>query len=82
MCPERTAEGSALKEIHYLPQIIGCGSDYVKKELGMIFKKITKKIIYFNSYKEAEILKLIDNSYRDTIFGFANELQELVNIII
>ena len=23
MCPERTAEGSALKEIHYLPQIIG-----------------------------------------------------------
>lgn len=77
MCPERTAEGSALKEIHYLPQIIGCGSDYVKKELGIIFKKITKKIIYFNSYKEAEILKLIDNSYRDTIFGFANELARI-----
>ncbi|MDA7638087.1 nucleotide sugar dehydrogenase [Candidatus Pelagibacter sp.] len=77
MCPERTAEGSALKEIHYLPQIIGCGSDYVKKELGIIFKKITKKIIFFNSYKEAEILKLIDNSYRDTIFGFANELARI-----
>ena len=23
MCPERTAEGSALKEIHFLPQVIG-----------------------------------------------------------
>ena len=77
MCPERTAEGSALKEIHYLPQIIGSKDDFVKKKLNFIFKKITKKTINFNSYKEAEILKLIDNSYRDTIFGFANELARI-----
>lgn len=77
MCPERTTEGSALKEIHYLPQIIGCKDDFVKKKLSNIFKKITKKTIYFNTYREAEILKLIDNSYRDTIFGFANELARI-----
>ena len=77
MCPERTAEGSALKEIHYLPQIIGSKNNFVKKKLSIIFKKITKQTIYFNSYKEAEILKLIDNSYRDTVFGFANELARI-----
>ncbi len=77
MCPERTTEGSALKEIHYLPQIIGCKENFVKKKIGKIFKKITKKTINFNSFKEAEILKLIDNSYRDTIFGFANELARI-----
>lgn len=77
MCPERTTEGSALKEIHYLPQIIGSKDNFVKKRLNTIFKKITKKTINFNSYKEAEILKLIDNSYRDTVFGFANELARI-----
>lgn len=77
MCPERTAEGSALKEIHYLPQIIGSKDNFVKTKLNAIFKKITKKTIYFDSYKEAEILKLIDNSYRDTVFGFANELARI-----
>ena len=43
MCPERTAEGSALKEIHYLPQIIGSKDNFVKTKLNAIFKKITKK---------------------------------------
>lgn len=77
MCPERTAEGSALKEIHYLPQIIGCRNKDVKNKLRSIFKKITKRTISFDTYREAEILKLIDNSYRDTMFGFANELARI-----
>ena len=42
-----------------------------------VFNKITKTTILFDSYEEAEILKLIDNSYRDTIFGFANELTSI-----
>ena len=67
MCPERTAEGSALKEIHFLPQVIGAINIFTKNKLNKIFKKITKTTIIFNSYEEAEILKLIDNSYRDTI---------------
>ena len=77
MCPERTAEGSALKEIHLLPQVIGAINIFTKNKLNKIFKKITKTTIIFNSYEEAEILKLIDNSYRDTIFGFANELASI-----
>jgi len=77
MCPERTAEGSALKEIHFLPQIIGTKNSFTKNKLKKLFLKITKTTIIFNSFEEAEILKLIDNSYRDTIFGFANELASI-----
>ena len=77
MCPERTAEGSALKEITTLPQIIGSDDNEVNNKLKLIFSKLTKSVIIFNSFEEAEVLKLIDNSYRDTIFGFANELAEI-----
>lgn len=76
-CPERTVEGSALKEIHNLPQIIASNSAVVKKKLGNIFKKITKTIIYFDHANQGELLKLIDNSWRDTTFGYANELAKI-----
>lgn len=76
-CPERTVEGNALKEIKKLPQVIGTDSNYAKKELSKMFKKITNSIIYFNNFEQAEFLKLIDNTYRDTIFGYANELAKI-----
>ena len=77
MCPERTAEGSALKEIHYLPQVIGTEDEISRKKLNNLFKRITRTTINFKKFTEAEVLKLIDNSYRDTMFGFANELARL-----
>ncbi|MBD1160073.1 nucleotide sugar dehydrogenase [Pelagibacterales bacterium SAG-MED14] len=77
MCPERTVEGDALKELFKLPQIIGTNSEYAKSELKNIFSKITKNIIFFNTFEEAELLKLTDNAFRDTMFGFANELAKI-----
>lgn len=77
MCPERTVEGDALKELYRLPQIIGTNSNYAKQQLKKIFSKITNKIIFFDSFEEAELLKLTDNAYRDTMFGFANELAKI-----
>lgn len=77
MCPERTIEGSALKEIYRLPQIIGSPSKQALQILSFIFRKISSKIIRFPTYEEAELLKLIDNSYRDVRFGFANELSRI-----
>ena len=44
MCPERTAEGSALKEIHYLPQIIGSKNNFVKKNLVLFLKRLQNKL--------------------------------------
>ena len=77
MCPERTVEGDALKELFKLPQIIGTNSKYAKNKLNKIFSKITKKIIFFETFEEAELLKLTDNAFRDTMFGFANELAKI-----
>tara|TARA_B110000503_G_scaffold142210_1_gene238265 strand:+ start:803 stop:2104 length:1302 start_codon:yes stop_codon:yes gene_type:complete len=73
-CPERTVEGSALKELNSLPAIIGTDSPFAQEKLSKIFKKITKTIVTFDTCNQAELLKLIDNSWRDTQFAFANEL--------
>ena len=72
--PERTAEGVAIKELRTNPQIIGGISEKGVNQASDIFKKITKSILTVSSIEAAEMIKLIDNTYRDIRFAYANEI--------
>jgi len=73
-CPERTIEGKALKELTELPQIIG-GLDEGSVEKALdVFRKLTYSTIEVTSLEAAEMIKLLNNSYRDLNFAFANEI--------
>jgi len=72
--PERTVEGQALEELRKLPQVIG-GFNRASADLTTsIFSFMTDSIFLVDSLEEAEIVKLINNTYRDVIFSFANEV--------
>jgi UDP-N-acetyl-D-mannosaminuronic acid dehydrogenase len=72
--PERTAEGKALKELRTLPQIIG-GFNYDSIEAtAAVFRDLTPTLIRVDSLEVAEMAKLINNSFRDYIFAYANQM--------
>ena len=72
--PERTVAGRALAELKSLPQVIG-GFDQNAAELATsLFREITPSIVGVGSLEEAEMVKLVNNSYRDLSFAFANEV--------
>jgi len=71
--PERTAEGSAITEIGEIPQIIGGYDRKSVRKAERIFKEVAPQIIPVSSLEVAELVKLFNNTYRDVIFGFANE---------
>lgn len=74
MAPERTVAGSALRELRELPQIIG-GLDRNSSELATsLFKTLTSTIVNVDTLESAELVKLIDNTYRDVNFGYSNEI--------
>jgi len=75
--PERTAEGSALKELRSLPQIIGGYNNDSVNATSAIFRDITSTIVTVESLEEAEMVKLINNSFRDYIFAFSNQVAKL-----
>lgn len=77
MCPERTLEGRALKELRNLPQIIGADDDETRRRATALFRRITANIVEVSSLEAAEIIKLVDNTYRDVQFAFANEVARL-----
>lgn len=77
MCPERTLEGKALQELRQLPQIVGADHPDVRERAAAIFRTLTNSIVQVSSLEAAEIVKLVDNTYRDVQFAFANEVARL-----
>jgi UDP-N-acetyl-D-mannosaminuronic acid dehydrogenase len=74
MCPERTLEGKALSELRELPQIIGAETQKTRDRAAKLFRNITNTIVQVSSLETAETIKLVDNTYRDIQFAFANEV--------
>jgi len=72
--PERLIEGNAIAEERQLPKIIGTYNDYSFNLISKFFKSIGGEIIRVKNPRTAEFCKLIDNSYRNLIFSFSNDI--------
>ena len=73
-CPERTAEGRAMEELRTNPQIVG-GLDTKSVELASrLFNEQTQTIIDVGTLEAGEMCKLLDNTYRDVMFAYANQM--------
>ena len=73
-CPERTIEGKAIPEMRSLPQVVGGLDEESAERAESIFRLITPKLVRVSSLEAAEMIKLINNTYRDLTFAFANEV--------
>ncbi len=76
-CPERTSEGQALKELKELPQIVGGFDDRSRELARRLFSENTDTVIDVASLEAAEMCKLLDNTFRDTVFAYSNQMATL-----
>ncbi len=79
--PERMAEGAAIKELQSLPRIIGTYSDEGFAAIQALVTQSGGDVIRVANPLTAEFCKLTDNSYRSTLFGYANELAMYANTL-
>lgn len=76
-CPERTLEGRALAELKSLPQIVGGLTARSAARATALFRALSPNIIEVETLEAAEMVKLLNNTYRDLAFAFANEVAEI-----
>src|SRR5690606_6038067 len=62
MCPERTLEGDALRELNELPQIIGGRDEASGDKASKLFRILTDTIVQVSDPETAEMIKLVDNT--------------------
>lgn len=72
--PERIAEGNALEEVKEIPQILGGINKQSAQIAARVFQTFNPSIIILDSLEEAEMVKLINNTFRDLSFAFANKI--------
>jgi UDP-N-acetyl-D-mannosaminuronic acid dehydrogenase len=77
-CPERIAEGHALEELRTLPQLIGAGSDAAFERASALFQRLGVPVIR-TTPPEAELAKLLTNTWRYMKFAIANQFFQIVH---
>jgi UDP-N-acetyl-D-mannosaminuronic acid dehydrogenase len=71
-CPERIAEGHAIEELRTLPEIIGADTPAAGERAEALFRHLTPHTIRTTT-KEAELTKLLTNTWRYVKFAVANQ---------
>jgi UDP-N-acetyl-D-mannosaminuronic acid dehydrogenase len=77
-CPERIAEGFAMKELVELPQIIGARNDESFTRASEMFSSLGIKVVR-TTPEEAELAKLFTNTWRYIKFAAANQFWMMAN---
>jgi UDP-N-acetyl-D-mannosaminuronic acid dehydrogenase len=77
-CPERIAEGHALEEIRSLPQLVGATTDKAFEKASKLFEQLGVKVVRTTPL-EAELAKLLTNTWRYMKFAIANQFFQIVH---
>jgi UDP-N-acetyl-D-mannosaminuronic acid dehydrogenase len=77
-CPERIAEGFAMKELYELPQIIGARNDEDFLRASELFSSLGVQVVR-TTPEEAELAKLFTNTWRYIKFAAANQFWMMSN---
>jgi UDP-N-acetyl-D-mannosaminuronic acid dehydrogenase len=76
--PERIAEGFALEEMRTLPQLIGCSTDRAFDRASDLFSGMDVEVVR-TTPSEAELAKLMTNTWRYMRFAIANQFFEIAH---
>jgi nucleotide sugar dehydrogenase len=72
--PERAIEGNALEEIKEIPQIIGGLNKKSVDATMRVFGSVSSSMIIMDTIEATETVKLVNNTFRDYSFAFANKI--------
>lgn len=72
-CPERILPGNTLHELVYNDRIIGGITEESSKKAEEFYRKFVKGAIYTTDSPTAEMVKLMENTFRDVNIALANQ---------
>lgn len=76
-CPERVLPGKIFHELVHNPRVIGGVSPASTRVGAQFYKQFVQGSLYLTNAPTAEMVKLIENSYRDVNIAFAHQVAEI-----
>ncbi|MFN3466582.1 MAG: nucleotide sugar dehydrogenase, partial [Candidatus Brocadiales bacterium] len=75
--PERLDPGNVKYHTHEIPRVVGGITPACGKLAGLLYKHIVKDVMIVSSPRTAEMIKLVENAFRNINIAFVNELVPL-----
>ena len=72
--PERIDPGNKIYHTRNIPKVIGGITPACTRMAGVLYEQIMEKVIPVSSTKVAEMVKLLENTFRSVNIGLVNEL--------
>jgi UDP-N-acetyl-D-glucosamine dehydrogenase len=79
--PERIDPGNPHFNVHNTPKVIGGVTDRCTKHAIALYSSAVETVVAVSSPKAAELVKLLENTFRAVNIGMANELAQMANIL-
>jgi len=73
-CPERVMPGRLLKNLVELDRVVGGYGEESTRRMLSLYRRIVRGKLYGIDCLTAEVVKVVENAYRDTQIAFANEV--------
>lgn len=73
-CPERVMPGRVITELVHNDRVIGGMSDRCAERAAALYQSFVTAECFVTSAATAELVKLVENAFRDVNLAFANEL--------
>lgn len=80
-CPERILPGDIFHEIVYNDRIIGGMNEKTRQLAAGVYASFVKGTLYTTDDVTAELVKLMENTYRDVNIALANELSAVAEAL-
>ncbi|AKL95218.1 UDP-glucose 6-dehydrogenase Ugd [Clostridium aceticum] len=72
--PERVDPGNELFNLKNTPKIVGGISQQCTELAGLLYEKVANEVFFVSSAKTAEMVKLLENTFRSINIAFINEM--------
>ena len=76
-CPERAIPGNTIHEMIYNNRIIGSNENEIGELAKEIYSSFVKANIYLTNLRTAEMVKIMENTFRDINIALANEFAQI-----
>ncbi|MFB6264017.1 MAG: nucleotide sugar dehydrogenase [Bradymonadaceae bacterium] len=76
-CPERVLPGNILRELVENDRVVGGVTDACSRRAAQFYRDVVDGEIHRTGATEAELVKLMENTYRDVNIALANELADI-----
>ncbi|HHT9139621.1 MAG TPA: nucleotide sugar dehydrogenase [Candidatus Tripitaka californicus] len=75
--PERLDPGNVKYHTHEIPRVIGGVTTACGELAGLLYRQIVENVTIVSSPRTAEMIKLLENAFRNVNIAFVNELAQL-----